>query len=481
MSNANVLSSERVFELFESLAAVPRGSGNRKGIADHVERFANEHGLRCVHDEAHNVIVYKNGSAGREDEAPVILQGHLDMVCQKTADNPIDFERDGIEVYVDGDELRARGTTLGADNGIAAAMILTILESDALSHPPIEAVFTADEEIGMLGAWALDMGLLNGRRMINLDAEEDDTLTVSCAGGSDLVLTVDLEREPTEGTLITVSLHGLRGGHSGVEIDKGRINADKLMGKLLIRLVDDGIRLVSVDGGDKGNAIPNACTAVVCVDGYDPAQVATEIEQWLCDEKETFAEREPQFTFDITVSDEEETVSAMSDSEATFVCALLAVVPDGVVQMSREIEGLAETSLNLGILKTEEDRVVLHHTLRSNKQAGLDLLESTVINAVRGVADGVETFGHYPPWEFKANSPLQQTFIDCYKAQYGKEPKVEAIHAGLECAVFASRLEGLDCIACGPSMRDVHTVDEALNIPSTKQTFALLLTILESL
>lgn len=481
MSQFSHLTPARVFEHFEALSRVPRGSGNRKGIADHVEQFAVAHGLRCVHDAAHNVIIYKNGSAGRENEPAVILQGHLDMVCQKTDDCPIDFEKDGIELYVDGDELRARGTTLGADNGIAAAMILAILEDNTLSHPPIEAVFTADEEIGMLGAWELDMSLLSGRRMLNLDAEEDDTLTVSCAGGSDLVLTVDLERELAEGTLITVSLRGLRGGHSGVEIGKGRVNANKLMGKLLIRLADNSIRLVSVDGGDKGNAIPNACTAVVCVEEYDPAQVAAEIEEWLREEQESIAAREPQFAFDVTVSDEEGTVAVMSDSEATFVCALLSTLPDGVIQMSGEIEGLVETSLNLGILQTETDRVVLHHTLRSNKQMGLDLLEKTIVSAAKDLADHIDTFGHYPPWEFKADSPLQQTFMDCYEKQYGKAPKVEAIHAGLECAVFASRLEGLDCIAFGPSMRDVHTTDEALNIPSAQQTFRLLLTILETL
>ncbi len=478
MSNLSHLTPKRVFEHFAALSRVPRGSGDRKRIADFVENFAITHNLRCVHDDAHNVIIYKDGSAGREAEAPVILQGHLDMVCQKTADSTVDFENDGIELYVDGDELRANGTTLGADNGIAAAMILAVLEDNTLSHPPIEAVFTADEEIGMLGAWELDMSVLNGRRMINLDAEEDDVLTVSCAGGSDLVLMVNVTREIMRGTPVTVAFHGLRGGHSGVEIDKHRQNADKLMGALLMRLSGDGVRLISVDGGDKGNAIPNACTAVLCV--ADPNAFAERVTAWLRAKQDALKQTEPHFIFDIAVGDED-LLFPMTVTDTNRVTALLTAVPDGVVQMSGEIDGLVETSLNLGILKTDGNDVILHHTLRSNKQMGLDLLEKTVVNAATGIADVIDTFGHYPPWEFKADSPLQQTFIRCYEAQVGKAPKVEAIHAGLECAVFASRLEGLDCIAIGPSMRDVHTVDEALNIPSTQQTFSLLLTILETL
>ena len=478
MKNATIVSPERVFALFRDICAVPRGSGNRKGIADHVQAFAEQHGLRCVHDAAHNVIVYKNGSAGREDEAPVILQGHLDMVCQKDADCDIDFERDGIEVYVDGEELRARGTTLGADNGIAAAMMLAVLEDTALSHPPIEAVFTADEEIGMLGAWDLDMSLLRGRRMLNLDAEEDDTLTVSCAGGSDLVINVDTVREDVVGTTVTVTINGLKGGHSGVEIDKNRANADKMMGRLLMATLPDGARLIALNGGDKGNAIPLACEASVCVP--DAEAFATDATRWLMSEKEAFAEGEPHMAYAVAVGDTG-TVPALSLVDTRRVVSILGTVPDGVVQMSAEIEGLVETSLNLGVLTTETDRVVMHHTLRSNKQVGLDLLEKTIVNAVAHTADAVETFGHYPPWEFKADSPLQQCFMDCYQAQYGKAPKVEAIHAGLECAVFASRIPGLDCIAFGPSMRDVHTTSEALNIRSAEQTFTLLVTILQTL
>lgn len=478
MSAISNLTPARVFAHFEEISRVPRGSGNQKGIADHVEHFANAHGLRCVHDEADNVIIYKNGSAGRENEPPVILQGHLDMVCQKTADCAINFNTDGLELYVDGDELRARSTTLGADNGIAVAMMLAVLEDTTLSHPPIEAVFTTDEEIGMLGAWNLDMSLLKGRRMLNLDAEEDDTLTVSCAGGSDFVTTIHVNRELVSAVPVTVTVSGLRGGHSGVEIHKNRTNADKMMGRLLLRVMDGDAKLISIDGGDKGNAIPKDCTAVLCTTQADA--FAEWIRECLAGIKERLADSEPNFDFSVTIG-EKDFLFPMSAADTMRVLTLLCALPDGVVQMSREIEGLVETSLNLGILETNNDYVTMHHTLRSNKQAGLDLLEKTITNAAKGIADHIEAYGHYPPWEFKANSPLQQTFIDCYQKQYGKPPKVEALHAGLECAVFASRLDGLDCIAFGPSMRDVHTTDEALNIPSAQQTFALLLTILETL
>lgn len=471
------LTPARVFAHFEDISAIPRGSGNRKGIADHIEAFAAAQRLRCVHDAAHNVIVYKNGSAGREQEPPVILQGHLDMVCQKAADSPINFATDGLRLYIDGDELRACGTTLGADNGIAVAMLLAVLESTTLSHPPIEAVFTADEEIGMLGAWELDMELLSGRRMLNLDAEEDDTLTVSCAGGSDLVLKARVSRESREGTPVTVCVSGLRGGHSGVEIDKNRTNADKLMGRLLLHTAALA-RLININGGDKANAIPGACTATVLADDA-PAFVAAAT-AFLDAARAVIAESEPDFAYTMTIG-EADMHTPMIAADAARVTALLAAVPDGVVRRSPDIEGLVETSLNLGILQTADDTVTMHHALRSNKQTALELLECMVKNAASPLADEIETFGHYPPWEWKADSPLQQTFVACYTAQRGAPPSVAAIHAGLECAVFTSRLSGLDCIAFGPTMRGVHTTAEALSISSTQATYELLTDILEKM
>ncbi len=479
MKSLSHLQPAQVFAYFEEISAVPRGSGNRQAIAAYCEAFARRLGLKCVHDEAHNVILYKQGSKGRENEPPVILQGHLDMVCQKEADCSIDFDTEGLSLYIDGDDLRARGTTLGADNGIAVAMILSILERDDLSHPPIEAVFTADEEIGMLGAAELDMSLLKARRMINLDAEEDDTLTVSCAGGSDVLLTVDFTRHTMQGTAFTVSIDGLKGGHSGVEIHHNRVNADKLMGRFLCEAVGGGhAALISVNGGDKANAIPRACRAVLCTEEADA--FAAFADAWFAKEAQTLLTREPAFAYTVTPSDPA-SHAMIRAADAARLIALLNMTPDGVVQMSEEIDGLVETSLNLGVLCTEDDRTLLRFALRSNKATALTLLECTLLNAANGTADRAETSGHYPPWEFKADSALQQQFIAAYTAQYGTAPKVEAIHAGLECAVFASKLEGLDCIAIGPALRDVHTPSEALSISSTEQTYRLLCSLLETL
>lgn len=472
------LQPQKVFAFFEEISAVPRGSGNRKGIADYTEAFARARGLRVVRDEADNVIIYKDGVGCAADAAPLILQGHLDMVCQRDADCAIDFERDGLSLYVDGDDIRARGTTLGADNGIAAAMMLAVLDSDDIVHPPLEAVFTSDEEIGMLGAAALDMSLLTARRMINLDAEEDDTVTVSCAGGCDVSATVELTREAVEGTAVRVAIRGLLGGHSGVEIDKGRTNANKLMGHLLTDTASTSYRLLAIRGGDKVNAIPAACEATLCV--ADAPAFVREAAVYLETVKAVLADSEPQFEYDVEIGESGE-YHPMVQGDALRVLSLLCATPDGVVDMSREIDGLVETSLNLGVLQTEADSVRFGFALRSSNAAALDLLEKTLCCAMNDSADAIQASGHYPPWEYRAVSPLRDAFVACYTAGHGVAPKVEAIHAGLECAVFASRIPDLDCIACGPSLADVHTTSERLSIRSAAQTYELLKEMLRAL
>lgn len=477
MSELNSIKPERVFKYFEEIAHIPHGSEDMEKIADYCVEFAEKHSLKAIKDTANNVIIYKSATDGYENAEPVILQGHLDMVCQKDENIDIDFLKDGLSLYIDGDFVKAKGTTLGADNGIAVAMILAILESDDIPHPPIEAVFTTDEEIGMVGALALDMSLLSGKRMINLDAEEDDTLTVSCAGGSDFRMTVPVTRKTVCGSQVIVTLKGLQGGHSGVEIDKNRVNADILAGRFLnhMKSVCD-FEIISIDGGDKGNAIPNNCTISLCTTTPDEFMKSTI--NYLDVLHSEIGDREPDFIDNICVCEEAEYSVIDSEIKDKLIFTLVCV-PDGIAQMSTEIKGLVESSSNLGILKTEEDKIILHFTLRSNKKSALQFLEDRLLAFSSCIPCETECSGHYPPWEFKENSQLQKLFKECYKEQYGSEPKVEAIHAGLECGVFSSGIDGLDCIAMGPQLHDVHTVKERLSISSLENTFSLLLEILK--
>lgn len=477
MSELSSLKPERVFKYFEEISHIPHGSENMTAIANYCVDFAEKHSLNVIKDGANNVIIYKPASAGYENSEPVILQGHLDMVCQKDENTQIDFLKDGLELFVDGDFVKAKGTTLGADNGIAVAMILAILESDTIPHPPIEAVFTTDEEIGMVGALALDMSLLKGKRMINLDAEEDDTLTVSCAGGSDFRMVIPIKRKTVHGSKVIVTLKGLLGGHSGVEIDKNRANADILAGRFLnyMKSVCD-FEIISIDGGDKGNAIPNNCTMILCT--ATPDVFMNSAINYLDVLHNEIGDREPGFIDNICVCEESEYDIIESEIKDKLIFTLLCV-PDGIAQMSAEIKGLVESSSNLGILKTEDDKIILHFTLRSNKKSALQFLEDRLSAFSSCIPCETECSGHYPPWEFKENSGLQKLFKECYTEKYGSEPKVEAIHAGLECGVFSSAIDGLDCIAMGPQLFDVHTAKERLSISSLENTFNLLLEILK--
>lgn len=477
MSLYKNLKPDRVFKYFEEICAIPHGSGDMDAIADYCVSFAKQQGLDYFIDDAKNVVIYKPATKGYENSEPVILQGHLDMVCQKTDDSDIDFLNDGIKVYADGDFLKAKGTTLGADNGIAVSMVLAILESDEYSHPPIEAVFTTDEEIGMLGAAVLDMSKLKGKRMINIDSEEEDTLTVSCAGGSDFKVEFPLKRETLEGTEIIVTLSGLKGGHSGVEINKGRVNANMLAGRFLNHMKNScDFSIISINGGDKGNAITNNCKIELCV--FDADVFLNIAKDYLEIIKLEFSARESDFCFNLEVNGKQScNVIAKSISDEIIHTCLCA--PGGVVEMSAEIEGLVETSLNMGVLQTYEDKTVINFALRSNKSSALRFLEEKLFAFFKNFSCKTEVSGHYPPWEFNAESKLQGIYSQAYKEQFGKEPKIEAIHAGLECGIFSSEIEGIDCIALGPQMYDVHTVNERLSISSTERIFALILKILE--
>jgi len=476
MTNLNKLNPEIVFEYFEKISKIPRGSGNMKGISKFCVEFAESLSLRYIKDEYDNVIIFKNGSEGYENVSPVILQAHLDMVCQKEDGVNIDFESEGIDVYTDGDLLKARGTTLGADDGIGVAIILAILSDDSIAHPPIEAVFTTDEEIGMIGASKMCLDEINGRHMINLDSGCRKIVTVSCAGGSDFEISIPVKYKLASGTAISICISGLKGGHSGVEIDKGRVNADILMGRILhdIKKICN-FSIIGINGGNKGNAIPVTCKAEILIKNKDKVlSVLKEYAENICKE---FSDRENEISIEVNCIKDGE-FNTISASDTDKIVNTLVCIPNGVQEMSVTIENLVETSLNLGVLTTYENTVKMLITLRSNKKTSLKFLEEKLETLAETLGCITEIGGHYPPWEFNNCSKVLALYRNAYKEKFGTEPISESIHAGLECGVFASKIKGFDCISIGPDMFDIHTPAERLSISSTIEVYELIVKVL---
>lgn len=462
------LEPREVFAWFERLCAIPHGSHHAKAISDYLVAFARERGLACRQDAANNVVIRKAASAGYENAPVVMLQGHIDMVCEKDADCGKDMETEGLDLFVDGDVIGARGTTLGGDDGIAVAYALAVLDSSELKHPPLEAVFTVDEEIGMLGAAALDMSGLQGRVLLNIDSEDEGILTVSCAGGATSCLTVPVRRVPVQGNAWRVGVRGLTGGHSGVEINKGRANANKVLAAALQGLP---VTLCSIAGGSKDNAIPRASEAVVVSEADDFAALfAANAAKTALPETEQHAE---------FYCEPAEAGEMLAGSEA--VLGLLNAVPNGVQAMSSDIPGLVQTSLNLGILTTDADAVRLTFSVRSSvNREKFGLIDQLKALAARFGGSYSET-GEYPAWEYQKDSRLREVMVEVFEAQYGRKPVVEAIHAGLECGIFSDRLPGLDAVSFGPQMHDIHTSRERLDIASTARTWDYLVAVLERL
>lgn len=474
------LRPERVFYWFEEICKIPHGSRNTKQISDFIANFAKDRNLRYVQDEVNNVVIFKDGSKDYEDHPAVILQGHIDMVAEKTPDSPIDFTKDGLDICTDGEKIWANGTTLGGDDGIAVAYALALLESDNIPHPPLECVFTVDEEIGMEGAEALDTSILKGRTLINADSEDEGILTVSCAGGATSTLELPIAITPVEGKGIHLYADGLLGGHSGQEINKGRANANIVMGKLLARLLMQlPFRLVYVRGGQKDNAIPryNMSKIIVAENRVDDAIKAIEEIS-----KEILATLPPQeeratLTYELCPC----RGKAMDYASTRKVIGLLNTVPNGVQKMSADIEGLVQTSLNMGILKTEGELVTMTFSVRSSVNEEKQALIGEIKKAGEQFGASYHQSGEYPAWEYRKNSRLRDIMVETFDELYGRKPVVEAIHAGLECGLFCDKIEGLDAVSFGPDMQDIHTTREHLNVASAARTWDYLLAILKKL
>lgn len=476
------LQPAKVFSYFEEITEIPHGSGNVKQISDYIVEFAKTHHLKYRQDEAYNVVVWKDGTKGYEDSEPVILQGHIDMVAVKTADCEKDMQKDGLDLEINGDWIQARNTTLGGDDGIAVVYALAVLDSNDMMHPPIEAIFTVDEEIGMLGAAAIDVSDVRGRLLLNIDSEDEGVFTVSCAGGATVECSIPYKTEMIHAQVLEIRIDGFTGGHSGVEINKGRANANCVMGRILLNLFQNvGMRIMAVNGGEKDNAIANASEAAIAVLPEVMEKAKDIVNNTFLEVKEEY--KITDFNAKLTMNViEEGLIEPLSGPATLATVILLANMPNGVQRMNPEMPDMVQTSLNLGIVRTQMDAVKLSYSVRSSSESEKNFLIEKLRSLTEIFGGEIKCEGVYPGWEYNANSRLRNTCIEAYKELYdGKEPIVEGIHAGLECGLFASKLEGLDAISFGPDMRYVHTTDERLSISSTQRTWILLVKILEML
>lgn len=464
---------EKFFNYFEEISAIPRGSGNEKGIADYIVAFAKKRGLECYRDETNNVFVRMPATKGRENEGAVMLQGHTDMVCEKNFDTVHDFENEGIKLVLDGDTLRADGTTLGADNGVAVALMLAILDGGLESHPTIECLFTTSEEVGLDGAKAFDYSLVTAEKMINLDSEGEGIATVSCAGGVRTDLSMKAATVECSKSALLIKISGLAGGHSGAEIHCGRANANKLMGRVLAILLGEvKFNLVSIEGGSKDNAIPRECRALIALDESDVMKAIEIVKAQERVIKRELCEADKNMTLDAV---EREGVSASFDSATTKnAVSLMSVVANGVFAMSHDIDGLVEYSRNLGVIKTDENGIDFIFSARSSTESMIDHSQRE-LEMLGGLCScSVRHYSRYPGWRYEKESELREIYIKAAEKVLGREPVIMAIHAGLECGIIKSHINNMDMISIGPEMRDIHSPDENLDLPSCERFWLII-------
>ena len=472
------LEPKTVFRFFEELCAIPHGSHNTKAISDYLVTFARDRRLKFRQDELNNVIIWKGPTAGYEHSPAVMLQGHMDMVAEKDADCSKDMEREGLDLFVEGDLVGAHGTTLGGDDGIAVAMALAILDANDIPHGPLECLFTVDEEVGMLGARGLDASDLTAKYLLNLDSEEEKVLTVSCAGSTRAVCTLPVGRAAYAGTVCKLVIDGLIGGHSGEEIHKGRANANILMGRALTELRNaTDMRLLTVSGGAKDNAIPRDAKALVIVkdEGAGRRAVAALGEAL----KNEYRTADPDIRVTLTPADSD--LLPMDGDSTRRVAAFLFCAPNGVQMMSAEVPGLVQTSLNLGQVYTEGDGVVSRFMVRSSVNSQAAETTEKVITLTKALGGQVDIPASYSAWQYRPDSHLRDVMVEAFRAVYNEEPKIAALHAGLECGILSGKMPELDCISFGPDLTNIHTPRERLHVASTERTWRLTLETLKRL
>ncbi len=464
--------AERVFHYFEEISKIPHGSGNTAQIADYLVSFARDHGLEYLRDEYDNVIIRKPATRGYENRPTVIFQGHTDMVADKVAECDKDMDKEGLSIYRDGDYIRAKGTTLGGDDGVAIAYSLAVLEADDIEHPEFEALFTSDEEIGLIGAAALDASALHGKTMINIDSDMEGIFTAGCAGGIRMDAELCFAEKSEAENMYEITVSGLIGGHSGTEIDKGRANAIKLLSHILSGIKD--VRISEINGGNADNAIPRSASAIIQTD----SPVSTE--GILSDSTvRTVSQSEPNLSVSLRkLSGARQT---FNKDDSSIVLSLLNKMPTGVYKMNDDIPGLPETSSNLGIIETVGGRVNLTVSVRSSKNSEKAALCKSIRLLCEEHGATVSERGEYPGWEFKKVSHLREVMSSVYSKMYGKEPQTVTIHAGLECGIFSDKIPELDCVSIGPDNLDIHTPEERLSISSTARVWEFLKNVLKEI
>ena len=468
---------EKVFQYFEEMCAIPHGSGNVEQISDYLKAFADERGLEVIQDEIKNIIIIKEASKGYENEPAVIIQGHMDMVAVSKPELNIDMTKDPLKVAVDGDKVYAEGTSLGGDDGIAVAYALALLDDASIQHPRLEVVITVDEETGMDGAREIDLSMLKGNRLLNLDSDVEGVFLTSCAGGAGVLCEMEFEPDLLDGQIYDVVIGGLQGGHSGVEIHKERGNSNLLMARLLWDLRDAKMGLVSCQGGLADNAIPRETKAKILV-----SEENKELFEEVCKkfEKEVAAElatKDPDFFVSVKAGAKGRVVCVAGES-LKRTAAMLLSLPNGIQAMSADMPGLVETSLNLGVLKINTEKMQAMYAVRSSIESSKEALLNKM-EAIIYLAGGKYTCtGSYPGWAYRVDSPLREKMIILYEEMYGSKPQVEAIHAGLECGLLASKIHDLDCVSFGPNMYNIHTTEEYISISSVQRVWEYLVRLL---
>lgn len=466
------LQPAKVFYYFEEICKIPHVSFHEKNLSDYCVDFAKERGLFCEQDEMGNVLIVADATPGYEEIEPIILQGHLDMVGDKVPGCSIDMEKEAIKIKVDGDFICAEGTTLGGDNGIAVAYALAILDSDDISHPRLEVVLTVSEEVGLLGATAMDLSRCQGKRLLNVDSEVEGILTAGCAGGARIRCDFPLERVPMDGVLCKAVLEGLKGGHSGMEIEKGHANANVLLGRFLLMLKKKlgYVGIVAIEGGAKENVIPKDGHVEFLVKETDLPKVENTVDVFHTVMKAEYGTADPDIHLNLTT---EAVCEKQVLDEASMEKLVIALnnMPNGVQSMSMDLPGLVETSLNMGVVRMNETVCSIGFSIRSSVASAKDYLGNKVELLARFLGADVSFSGEYPAWPYARDSRFRDACVDIYRKQYGKDPKIDVLHAGLECGILSSKIPGLDCISIGPDMAGVHTPDERLSIRSAARVW----------
>ena len=475
------LKPARVFEQFAKINEIPRPSKHEEKMTAYLQEFGKSHGLETIVDEIGNVLIKKPATPGYENRQTVILQSHQDMVCDKLVDVEFDFNTDAIQTYVDGEWLKAKGTTLGADDGIGCAIELAILDSDDIEHGPLECVFTVDEETQLTGASAMKPGFMSGTMLINLDSEDEGEMFVSCAGGRSTVATFRFTREdaPKDYFFVEISLKGLTGGHSGDDINKRRANAIKILSRFVYNMEEKyGSRLVSFNSGKLHNAIPRDGRAVIAVPNAVKEQVRADWNVFTAAVEDEFHVTDTSMAFKMESTEPAKVISA--EAGKNIVRALQAV-DNGIFAICQDeaLGGMVETSSNIAVVKTSETEMEILASQRSNVMSNLDNQCNTIKAVFQlACAEVIQNDG-YPAWKMNPNSQLTKAAVDAYKKIFGKEPIVRGIHAGLECGLFSEKYPELDMVSFGPTLRDVHTPDERLLIPTVQMVWDHLLEMLK--